>query len=158
MDWPSLTHAYGSAADLPALLDKLRTGTAAEAGRAVSDIVLRVCHQGAAVEEATAPAVAVLMEIAASSDPHLTERIIRVLLTVSESLGTWARSLRSAAPENTFRYVPRAGWEHEVLRSLRQGSESLGAAAAQWTSPLSARFDELVEAISAAEDRISGSL
>ncbi|WP_158939315.1 hypothetical protein [Streptomyces sp. NRRL S-87] len=158
LDWSSLAHAYGSASDLPSLFDRLCDGEASDAGRAMSDIALRVCHQGAAVEEATAPSVVVLMDIAASSDARLAERIIRVLRTISESLGTWARMMGSSSPDHRSAYASKVRWEQDVLRSLGNGSGPLGAAISREASPLIPHFEKLVEAISEAEQRLDRSV
>lgn len=158
VDWSDLTHAYGSAADLPSLFDQLCSSDASHAQRAVSEIALRICHQGAAIEQATAPSIVVLMEIAAAADPPLAARIVGVLCTISESLGTWARVMDESPLERRSTYIPKVRWECDVMESLKGGYGRLDEAISREASPLRLRLETLLDAISKAEDGPAGSV
>lgn len=157
LDWAALTHAYGPAADLPQLFDRLCGGDPAAAERAVSDIALRVCHQGAAVEEATAPSVLVLAGIAAGSEAQLATRIVMILQTISAAVGTWTRVMREAAPERRSRYLPNVGWERDVVRTLKTAAERLRTSAGPGhREALGTALDDLRAAVLEAETRLAG--
>jgi hypothetical protein len=94
IDWSALTHAYGSAEDVPDLLRRLAAGDEAEddAGEdefeaedesALSDLWSCICHQGS-VYPATVPAVPFLAEIAAAGVS--TVGVLRLLGSIAQSV------------------------------------------------------------------------
>ncbi len=56
VDWAGLTHAYGSAADVPALIRSLMSPDPGERSEALDDLFGSICHQGT-VYPASGPAV-----------------------------------------------------------------------------------------------------
>lgn len=70
--WKDLSHAYGSAADVPDLLWELRTSTAFDEGSPLWELFGNIWHQGT-VYEATAYAVPFLIELV--SDPSTPNRV-----------------------------------------------------------------------------------
>ncbi|MFC5668441.1 hypothetical protein ACFP3U_36470 [Kitasatospora misakiensis] len=64
-DWSRLSHAYGSAEDIPALLDRIEAAPSAERW---SDLWSALCHQGS-VYSASFAALPRLTAIAAAADP-----------------------------------------------------------------------------------------
>lgn len=154
VDWAGVAHAYGSATDLPGLFARVRTGDDASANRALGDIAMRICHQDIAVEEATAPAVAVLASLAATSPASLAERILDLLCVIAESLGTWARCWRGAPPEYRPNYEPQMRWEPDVLEALQRASPTAESAAARLGGSVQHRFDQLAHEMEKARDRL----
>ncbi|MFI1584673.1 hypothetical protein [Embleya sp. NPDC020630] len=67
--WDRFAHAYGSAADVPELLEGLRSGDAAVAADCLSSLAGSVCHQGTRYAPA-ALAVPFLLRIAADRTTH----------------------------------------------------------------------------------------
>ena len=63
--WRDLSHAYGSAEDVPGLLRAIASGDAEAAGNAVHELFGNICHQGT-VYEATEYAVPFLARMAAA--------------------------------------------------------------------------------------------
>ncbi|MEU0560652.1 hypothetical protein [Dactylosporangium sp. NPDC006015] len=103
IDWASLEHAYGPAADVPGHLRALRSGAAGDRRGALSGLYGGICHQGTRYE-ASAPAVPFLLELLA--DPATPDRAAVVELVASIAVGhhgTWlpdgfpAAGLRAAA-------------------------------------------------------------
>lgn len=85
--WKDLTHAYGSAADVPQLLRSLRSAPAALKGEdsPLWQLFGNIWHQGT-VYEATAYAVPFLIELAA--DPHTPDRVGILSLLAEIASGT----------------------------------------------------------------------
>ncbi|GCD99078.1 HEAT repeat domain-containing protein [Embleya hyalina] len=79
--WDRFAHANGSAADVPELLEGLRSGDAAVAGDCLSSLVGSVCHQGTRYAPA-ALAVPFLLRIAADRTAHPR---VGVLFLVAEA-------------------------------------------------------------------------
>jgi hypothetical protein len=63
IDWASLTHAYGSAADVPGQLEAVATGSAPQREKAIWELWGNIHHQGT-VYEASAYAVPFLARLA----------------------------------------------------------------------------------------------
>lgn len=76
-------HAYGSAAEVPALLEALRSTDAGERGQALSDFYNKVHHQGD-VYASTAASLPFLLELA--RDPATPDRdeIVALLVSIGE--------------------------------------------------------------------------
>lgn len=77
IDWSSLTHAYGSAADVPGLLRALAADDRQARKDAYWELYGNIFHQGTRYP-ATAPAVPFLLELLA--DPHTPDRHELLLL------------------------------------------------------------------------------
>ncbi|MEE6262857.1 hypothetical protein [Plantactinospora sonchi] len=83
VDWASMHHAYGSAEDVPALLEALRSPDAKERSLALSDFYGKVHHQGDVYPSTTA-SLPFLLELA--RDPATPDRdtIVGLLVSISE--------------------------------------------------------------------------
>jgi hypothetical protein len=77
--WPDIRDSTGSAAAIPVLLKSVAWGDAGTSGAALEDLRARICQFGFVVEQATAPTVPFLWELAQL--PHVTcrPRIIQLL-------------------------------------------------------------------------------
>lgn len=101
-DWPSLSHAYGDAGDLPARLVALLSGDPETAGDALAMLDAAVLHQGS-IYSSTAPVA--LFVAAIAGDP-------RTLLPCTSAL-PWAdrtRPLRAALLEWLGQVAESASW------------------------------------------------
>lgn len=78
VDWGSLTHAYGSADDLPALLRALASGDKEASKNAIYELFGNIWHQGT-VYEATAYAVPFLIEVLESPSVDCKPDIVHLL-------------------------------------------------------------------------------
>ncbi|MEU4161056.1 hypothetical protein [Actinoplanes sp. NPDC026670] len=83
VDWASMHHAYGSAEEVPTLLEALRSPDAGERGRALDDFYGKVHHQGDVYASTTA-SLPFLLELAA--DPATPDRhqAVRLLVSIGE--------------------------------------------------------------------------
>ncbi|MCI3273824.1 hypothetical protein [Streptomyces cylindrosporus] len=116
IDWAELTHAYGSAEDIPGLFAQLG---GPEDDRVWSDLWSALCHQGSVYEASWAampvladialgrapgePVQAVLMAGLITTDPD-AERRTRYAREIEELLGV-ARALLATATEETGDFV-----------------------------------------------------
>lgn len=77
VDWPSLQHAYGTAADVPSLLEAL---TGPEHAEATSDLWAAVLHQGS-IYDSTPPtmiAIAAIIADGAAAEPDFAGWLLQV--------------------------------------------------------------------------------
>ena len=81
--WKDLTHAYGSAADVPRLIRAVISADEAERRKAWRELYGNLWHQGT-IYEATAPAVPFFIELA--HNPSVPERdwILGYLINLAE--------------------------------------------------------------------------
>lgn len=75
IDWASLEHAYGSAADVPHRLEQIAAGRA----KAVDALANAVAHQGWASPEVTLPLVPELFDLAGSLGGRIKAAVIALL-------------------------------------------------------------------------------
>lgn len=81
VDWASMHHAYGSAAEVPALLEALRSPDADERGQALSDFYSKVHHQGDVYPSTTA-SLPFLLELAGDPGTPDRDEIIALLVSI----------------------------------------------------------------------------
>jgi hypothetical protein len=98
IDWSQLSHAYGTATDVPALLRRLADGASEVRGAALSELCSNIWHQGT-VYQATAHAVPFLIELA--KDPAVPDRshILSLLHAIAEG---WLDCQRYAVQSAKF--------------------------------------------------------
>jgi hypothetical protein len=106
VEWRKLTHAYGSATDVPQLLRDLASKDSGKREAALSDLFGNIWHQGT-VYEATANAVPFLVELAADSNVAGRADVLGLIGAIAES---------SDGPRAAHEQVPC------VSTSLRQAS------------------------------------
>lgn len=82
VDWPHLTHAYGPADDVPALIEALTSVEDEEQEEALEELMNCLVHQGSVVE-ATAYAVPFLIDLLQHQHIHHKERILELLFAIS---------------------------------------------------------------------------
>jgi hypothetical protein len=114
--WKDLTHAFGSAEDVPGLLRALKT---ADADEALSELFGNIWHQGT-VYEATAYAVPFLIDLAA--DPATPDRI--GILELLASIATGSSNLDVHGP-----MTAQTDFEEEKARELDWVSDARSAVA-----------------------------
>ncbi|MFD5541079.1 HEAT repeat domain-containing protein [Streptomyces sp. NPDC127079] len=99
VDWTSLRHAYGSAADVPGLLRRLASPDAAEREAALDGLYGSVHHRGN-VYDSTLACVPFLCALAARPEVRDRGAIVELLVSIgSESAGSRARAAVRARAE-----------------------------------------------------------
>lgn len=83
VDWASMHHAYGSADEVPALLEALRSPDAAARREALSDFYGKVHHQGDVYRSTTA-SLPFLLELAGDPDTPDRHAIVALLISIGE--------------------------------------------------------------------------
>lgn len=86
IDWASLTHAYGSASDVPALLRALATGNESSRAAAIGELFGNIYHQGT-VYSASAPALPYLYELLGSPDVPGKDWIAYLIASIADGVG-----------------------------------------------------------------------
>ena len=81
--WASLTHAYGSASDVPGLLRDLAWGGPEQREEALDDLCQSIWHQGT-VYEASAYAVPFLLELVQSPSVGERDQILALLANLAQ--------------------------------------------------------------------------
>ncbi|MGW7328686.1 hypothetical protein ACWGIU_08805 [Streptomyces sp. NPDC054840] len=149
--WSSLSHAYGSAEDIPDLLRALTGADADAADEALSELYGSVLHQGT-VYAASAEAVPFLAEIAAAG--YRTADVLALLGGMAESedeYGVAPGAVRAAVAGRLPLLLPLlASPEPEVRRTAAWVVSHTRAAAIALPS-LRARWDEEAEPSARAE-------
>jgi hypothetical protein len=89
IDWPSLNHAYGSAADVPALLEQISAEVAADREAAFRELHSSIAHQGS-VYEATLHALPFLIDLLEQPDHPSGDRVALLVATILAAVNTTA--------------------------------------------------------------------
>ncbi|WP_166385540.1 hypothetical protein [Catellatospora methionotrophica] len=112
IDWASLTHAYGSAEDVPDLIGALRSSDADVRGEAMTELYGNIFHQGSRYE-ASAYAVPFLLELVADSTTPDRQELIRLLASLAVGYGHHhaATGFPIAAMRDTMAQVPDQTWQ-----------------------------------------------
>ncbi|MET7422000.1 HEAT repeat domain-containing protein [Dactylosporangium sp. NPDC005555] len=118
VDWASLEHAYGPAADVPGHLRGLLDGDAGHRRRALSGLYGGICHQGTRYE-ASAPAVPFLLELL--QDPATPDRAAIAGLVASVAVGLHESWLPGGFPIAEFRAAAVGG--ADLLRAAPPPSD-----------------------------------
>ncbi|GAA1368879.1 hypothetical protein [Catellatospora chokoriensis] len=112
IDWASLTHAYGSAEDVPDLIRALRSPDAEARREAMYELYGNIHHQGSRYE-ASAYAVPFLLELAA--DPTVPDRHEVIHLLADLAVGYGHRHAATGYPITSMReavaQVPDQTWQ-----------------------------------------------
>jgi hypothetical protein len=119
IDWASLTHAYGSAEDVPGLLSDLRSADAEVRNEARYELNGNIFHQGTRYE-ASAYAVPFLLELAA--DPTTPDRheVISLLTGLATGYGHDATTgFPIAAMRDAMAQVPDQTW-HSWSQAMKE--------------------------------------
>ncbi|KUL28014.1 HEAT repeat domain-containing protein [Actinoplanes awajinensis] len=83
VDWASMDHAYGSADEIPALLEALRSPVPEERGKALDDFYNKVHHQGSVYPSTTA-SLPFLLELARDPATPDRDRVVGLLVSIGE--------------------------------------------------------------------------
>ncbi|MBD1920766.1 hypothetical protein H6F77_06665 [Microcoleus sp. FACHB-831] len=83
INWHQLTHAYGSADDVPELIRNLASDNADIRGKAINELYSNICHQGT-VYEATSYAVPFLIELLQSETVQDKDEILTLLAYLAQ--------------------------------------------------------------------------
>ncbi|MGW0792909.1 hypothetical protein ACWD04_33060 [Streptomyces sp. NPDC002911] len=132
LPWAGLTHAYGSAADVPGCLRRLAGGDDEEAAAALSDLYGSILHQGS-VYEATAHAVPYLARIAAAG--IRTADVLALLGGIAENGADDGESDEAAARRAVTAELPL------LLASVEAEDRGVRQAAA-WAAAMTGATDQ----------------
>lgn len=120
VDWASLTHAYGTAADVPDLIRALRTPEWEDALHALYG---NIYHQGTTYE-ATGPAVPFLLEVLAAPDTPCRDHLCGLLAHIS--IGFDEAHLPSGVPVAALRAQAAGGAEILAAKGNEDIDDFLG--------------------------------
>ncbi|MET8907822.1 hypothetical protein [Micromonospora sp. NPDC004551] len=112
IDWASLTHAYGSAEDVPGLIRDLRSSDAEVRGAAMHELYGNIYHQGTRYE-ASAHAVPFLLELAADPATPVRHEVIQLLSCLAVGYTPYdlpARGYPVARIRKAVAQVPEEDW------------------------------------------------
>ncbi|MGW7178351.1 hypothetical protein [Streptomyces xanthophaeus] len=149
--WYSLSHAYGSAADIPDLLRALAGADVDAADEALSELYGSVLHQGT-VYAASAEAVPFLAGIAAAG--HRTADVLALLGGMAESedeYGVAPGAVRAAVTDRLPLLLPLLASPEPEIRRTAAWAVSHTRATAIALPALRARWDEEAEPAARAE-------
>jgi len=149
--WSSLTHAYGSAADVPDLLRALTAADADKADEALSELYGSVLHQGT-VYAASAEAVPFLVRIAAAG--HRAADVLALLGGMAESedeYGVATDAVRAAVVDQLPLLLPLLASSKPEVRRTAAWTVSHTRAAGSALPALRTRWDEEPEPAARAE-------
>ncbi len=120
IDWSRLSHAYGPAMDVPALLRALATPNEDEREAALDQLYSTIWHQGS-VYDATAAAVPFLIEIAEGSLPPWRERLVDFLgeIAWSTTYGSFFMTYGSMRRRNSLEVREAQAADAECKRATR---------------------------------------
>lgn len=114
VDWASLTHAYGSAEDVPGLIRDLRSSDDEIRGAAMYEMYGNIYHQGTRYE-ASAYAVPFLLELLADPATPARHEVIQLLSCLAVGYPPYdlpASGFPIAETRNRVAQVPEETWRH----------------------------------------------
>ncbi|WP_030378054.1 MULTISPECIES: hypothetical protein [unclassified Streptomyces] len=122
--WGRIRDSRGSAAAIPPLLNLVAWGDDPVARTALAELRERICQYGFVVEQATAPTVPFLWEIARL--PHVTCRagVVELLRNIAEAR-QWELTAASY-PKLLHQGEDWVGWERQARRAVRADRHLLG--------------------------------
>ncbi len=127
VDWAGLKHAYGSAADVPALIHALASSDKAEREAAYEELHGNIWHQGT-VYEASSYAVPFLLEMLAEDQTE--DKPSLLLLLASLATGTSYHEVHGPmslfdgkrdTPDFKKKLATEKDWVRSTLQAVRQG-------------------------------------
>ncbi|MEL7471605.1 MAG: hypothetical protein AAFN27_24390 [Pseudomonadota bacterium] len=131
IDWAGLTHAYGSAADVPAQLRAVATGSKTEREKAWYDLYGNIWHQGT-VYEATAHAVPFFVRLANDQTRDDLGEILEYLseladgasyLDVHQHTSLWSEEQRQTQ-KHKEQLAKELDWVSRTRSAVRAGQEA----------------------------------
>jgi hypothetical protein len=147
VDWSALTHAYGPAEDVPAMLRQLASGDPAAWVAGIDSLYWTIYHQGT-VYDSTPKAVPVLIELLHYREVKCRGRILELLASVARGSSFLdARKDLSTYKEQreTAEFREQLERELETVRATRdavwRGWETYLEAGSDVDESLSARFN-----------------
>jgi hypothetical protein len=115
--WGRMRDSRGSAAAVPSLLNLLARGEEAVARTALAELRERICQYGFVVEQATAPTVPFLWEIARLPHAACRAGVLDLLRNIAEAR-QWELTARSY-PKLLHQGEDWVGWERQARRAVR---------------------------------------
>ncbi|CAL9344267.1 hypothetical protein SUDANB145_00330 [Streptomyces sp. enrichment culture] len=115
--WEHIQDSSGSAAGIPALLDRVAIGDAETARAALAELRARICQYGFVVEQATAATVPFLWELAQRPEVACRAQIIRLLRSIADAR-QW-ESTAAAYPKLLNHRENPVAWERAARQAVR---------------------------------------
>ncbi|XXZ47656.1 hypothetical protein AAGT00_01585 [Streptomyces cavourensis] len=108
--WGDLSHANGSAGDIPALLSRVAWGDEANARAALDDLSDKVCALGFVVSEATPVVVPFLVELAGNPEVRCQVEVLELIASICETT-QWEEAAAAADPRYRSEFSEKVAWE-----------------------------------------------
>lgn len=108
VDWASLEHNYGSAVDIPDLLERCASADTEDAAEAIDDLENALHHQGGWICSASSAALPFLLDLAVAPDTHHRAALVRLVWDHSLTWQSvdekwidpaWPAAVRSVEPQ-----------------------------------------------------------
>jgi len=115
--WDTIKDSSGSAEAIPVLLHDVAWGDEPTAGAALGDLRQRICQYGFVVEQATAPTVPFLWELARLPQVTCRVQIVHLLKNIADAR-QW-ESTASVYPKLLNHHHDYVGWERQARHAVR---------------------------------------
>ncbi|MFD8219956.1 hypothetical protein ACFV2U_41315 [Streptomyces sp. NPDC059697] len=150
VQWGDLGAARGATAgDIPALLSKAAWSDEGTASMAVDELADLICELGFVVQEATAPTVPFLVELAGATHMACKADVLALLLKVFNGR-QWSAAAEAAPPKYDSNYTEQVGWEAASKQAERAGQPIFRELARSTDPQFAEAAAELLQAIAAA--------
>ncbi|MFI0406045.1 hypothetical protein [Actinomadura sp. 3N508] len=111
--------------ELPDLLQEIKCGEAEAALDALFHLRMKICPQGVAVNQRTAAALPILIDIIATNKSVIRKELMQLVVEISRSSHAWRSSARNAQPEYVGNYADKIEWETAVDRAFEEAMPAL---------------------------------
>lgn len=108
--WGDLSHANGSAGDIPALLSRVAWGDEANARAALDELSDKICSLGFVVSEATPAVVPFLVELAGNPEVRCQVEVLELIASIYETT-QWEEAAAAADPRYRSEFSEKVEWE-----------------------------------------------
>lgn len=121
-EWAELTHAYGTAADVPDMLERAGSDDPMVVERALYDLAGTIFHQGW-VYPATVPAVAALYNLVSKPDTHHRPQFLQLLSDIAGAL--WDLETHDEAEYDEPDHATILEWARAARAAVQEGVPTL---------------------------------
>ncbi|MFF0969154.1 hypothetical protein ACWDQO_19070 [Streptomyces sp. NPDC003703] len=143
--WSDIRDATGSAAGIPPLLRSMARGDAEAARAALKELRGRICQYGFVVEQATAPTVPFLWELARTPQVTCRPQIIQLLRNIADAR-QW-ESVAAVYPKLLNHRENPVVWERRARQAVRARSGALRELLAEQDGEINRVTVELADAL-----------
>ncbi|MET9148841.1 hypothetical protein [Streptomyces sp. NPDC004042] len=143
--WSDIRDSTGSAVGIPPLLRSMARGDADTARAALKELRGRICQYGFVVEQATAPTVPFLWELARTPQVTCRPQIIQLLRSIADAR-QW-ESVAAVYPKLLNHRENPVVWERRARQAVRARSGALRELLAEQDGEISRATTELADAL-----------